>query len=96
MVIKQRCVPDRQRSDPERTCVGCGSRRPKSALIRLVLGEDGQPIVDGRKEATGRGAYLCGKGCLAAAVKRKVFRRAFRGRMKQLDRQNLEAALEGS
>jgi len=39
---------------------------------------------------------LCGKGCLAAAVKRKVFQRAFRGKMKQLDRKNLEAALEGS
>ncbi len=39
---------------------------------------------------------MCGKGCLAAAVKRKVFQRAFRGKMKRLDRKTLEAALEGS
>jgi predicted RNA-binding protein YlxR (DUF448 family) len=96
LVIKQICTPDRQRPNPERTCIGCGRRRPKSVLIRLALGEDGQPVIEGRKGAAGRGAYLCGKGCLAAAVKRKVFQRAFRGKMKQLDWKTLEAALEGS
>lgn len=41
----------------------------------------------------GRGAYLCGAGCLKAAVKRKAFQRAFRGRMKELELERLEAAL---
>jgi predicted RNA-binding protein YlxR (DUF448 family) len=62
----------------------------------LVLGKESQPVVDRGQVAAGRGAYLCGKGCLAAALKRKVFQRAFRGKVKHLDLTSLEAALEGS
>lgn len=96
MLIKTRYAPTGRRASPERTCVGCGSRRPKPLLIRLVLGKECQPVVDRGQVAAGRGAYLCGKGCLAAAVKRKVFQRAFQGKVKRLDLKSLEAALEGS
>jgi predicted RNA-binding protein YlxR (DUF448 family) len=63
----------------ERTCIGCGQKKPKALLRRMVLGEDGGPVYDRAQVAAGRGAYLCGPGCLAAAVKRKAFGRAFRG-----------------
>lgn len=76
--------------------MGCGSRRPKRLLIRLVLGKESQPVVDREQGAAGRGAYLCGKGCLAAALKRKALQKAFRGKVKHLDLKSLEAALEGS
>ena len=72
------------RSGPERSCIGCGAKRPKQALIRLVLSDEGQPQVDAAQTALGRGAYLCGAGCLTAAAKRKAFQRAFRGAMKGL------------
>lgn len=79
---------------PERTCVGCGKKQPKSLLHRLVLDEQHQPVLDRTQTAPGRGAYLCGPGCLAAAVKRKALQRAFKKHV-ALDAVNdLEAALQ--
>jgi predicted RNA-binding protein YlxR (DUF448 family) len=80
---------------PERTCVGCGGKRPKSELYRLALSSEGQLVVDGSKRRAGRGAYLCGKNCWAAALKRKGFSRAFRGKVSPGDNplEGLEAAL---
>jgi uncharacterized protein len=64
-------------TSPERTCVGCGEKLPATALVRLRLDED-RVSVD-RARRGGRGAWLhAGGGCLARAVKRKGFARAFR------------------
>ena len=52
-------------------------------------------MLDTLQTAPGRGAYLCGAGCLKAAAKRKAFQRAFRGKMKSLDMTRLEAVLQG-
>jgi predicted RNA-binding protein YlxR (DUF448 family) len=43
-----------------------------------VLDERHQPLLDRPQTAPGRGAYLCGPGCLAAAIKKKAFYRAFK------------------
>ncbi len=62
---------------PERTCVGCGEKLPATALVRLRLGPAGVEV--DRARAGGRGAWLhAGGACLARAVKRKGFERAFR------------------
>jgi len=71
----------------------------KSLLHRLVLNEQHQPVLDRTQGAPGRGAYLCGPGCLKAAVKRKAFYRAFqkafqRGQSQALDLTTLEADLQ--
>jgi len=58
--------------------VGCGKKQGKTLLHRLVLNEFHQPVLDSAQDAPGRGAYLCGAGCLAAAVKKKAFQRAFK------------------
>ena len=76
---------------PERTCIGCGTKKPKGALVRLVLSE-GHPVIDQTQREKGRGAYLCGAGCLKSALKRKAFGRAFRGKA-TLDPAEVEAAL---
>jgi uncharacterized protein len=78
---------------PERTCIGCGAKRPKQDLQRLCLSSEGTGIWDKTRTGTGRGAYLCGSGCLRAAVQRKALARAFRGRMRAVDVSALEAAL---
>jgi len=62
-------------------------------LRRLVLDQEGQLRHDATQDAPGRGAYLCGAGCLKAAIRRKAFQRAFRGTMKGLDPGVLDAAL---
>ena len=62
---------------PERTCVGCRTRRPQAELVRVVL-RDGA-VVPAGPGSPGRGAYLCrDEKCLAAAQKRRAFTRAFR------------------
>jgi predicted RNA-binding protein YlxR (DUF448 family) len=83
-----------KKAQAERTCLGCGKKQPKRLLHRLVLDASHQPVVDKPQTAPGRGAYLCGVGCLAAATKRKAFQRAFRGVMKALETTSLEADLQ--
>ena len=85
----------RPRHVPERSCVGCGQKKPKDALIRLVVGPDGQVSVDRRGTAPGRGAFLCGPACMKAAVKRRAFQRAFRGKAAPFDPAQLASAIEG-
>ncbi|QQR46356.1 YlxR family protein [Myxococcus xanthus] len=81
-------------SGPVRTCVGCGSRRLQAELTRFVIGPGGAIEVDRKRRLPGRGAYLCGAGCLTAALKRKAFGRAFRGKAGQVDPSQLGQAWE--
>lgn len=67
--------------EPERTCVGCRTRRPQSELLRLRRRADGQ-LVPARRVDAGRSAYLCPtRGCYDRAVSRHGFARSFRGRI---------------
>ncbi len=55
---------------PERRCVGCGERFPKSSLIRVVRAPDGEISLDRTGKKSGRGAYLCHSvQCFKAARK---------------------------
>lgn len=63
---------------PQRTCIGCNSKKDKKDLIRVVKNKDGVISVDltGKKE--GRGVYICKKEeCLNKAIKNKKMSRAF-------------------
>ena len=64
---------------PVRTCIGCGTRKSKYELIRLVLAGAEGVIVDYQQRRPGRGAYLCFKSeCLLEMKKRRGLDRAFR------------------
>ena len=79
---------------PVRTCIGCGVKKSQGELQRVVAApEGGGVVVDRKSRQPGRGAYLCGAGCLSAALKRKAFGRAFRGKAGPVDLQVLERAL---
>jgi uncharacterized protein len=84
------------RSAPERTCIGCGTKSEKGSLVRLVLDASGGVTVDREGTRPGRGAWLCGKGCLRAALKRKALGRAFRGKAASFEPGALEWALVGA
>lgn len=57
---------------PERRCVGCGEKKTKRELIRVVrLANDGGVEIDLTGKKSGRGAYICpSKACLKKARRR--------------------------
>ena len=61
---------------PIRTCIGCRQRRPQAELLRCVIDADAVVRID--RHAPGRGAWLCGSGCIEPARRRKAFDRAWR------------------
>ncbi|HEX8821753.1 MAG TPA: DUF448 domain-containing protein [Archangium sp.] len=83
-----------ENAGPVRSCIGCGAKRVQGELTRLAVGPGGGVVVDRERRIPGRGAYLCGVGCLAAAVKRKAFGRVFRGKAGPVDPSVLSQALE--
>lgn len=70
---------------PERTCIGCGRKRSRADLVRLVA-QAGRVVLDPAKTASGRGAWLCPSvACFDLAGKRRAFRRALRLASRQSD-----------
>lgn len=68
---------------PIRTCISCGTKRPKSDLIRLVLDPDGWVVCDFIGNAPGRGAYVCRREeCWAILRDSNRLKKAFRGKGK--------------
>ena len=49
----------KSRHVPERSCVACGVKMPKSKLLRVVRTDRKSLVVDTTGRAPGRGAYLC-------------------------------------
>jgi len=70
--------------------VACGAIVPKRELVRLALADD-RVAVDRAQTRPGRGAYVCGRDCLADAVRRRLLQRAFR-RPVSIDAQTVESA----
>ncbi|MGN1472903.1 MAG: RNase P modulator RnpM [Eubacteriales bacterium] len=55
---------------PERRCVGCGERKEKRELIRVLRTPEGEIVLDRTGKRSGRGAYLCPNAeCLRKARK---------------------------
>ena len=63
---------------PQRTCIGCNSKKDKKDLIRVVKNKDGQISIDLTGKKDGRGIYLCkSEECLNKAIKNKRISRTF-------------------
>ena len=60
----------RKRHIPERSCVVCGSKKPKRELVRIASSQQGEVHVDPTGRAPGRGAYVCGPECWESALGR--------------------------
>ena len=67
---------------PLRTCIGCRRIEHRSALLRIVVGEDQGRLIllpDPARRLPGRGASLHpDEHCLATALLRRAFARALR------------------
>ena len=69
---------------PMRTCLVCGKKSAKFALLRVALSPVERTVVLDRKQRLeGRGAYVC-QGCLSNLRYTKRVQRAFRNEAKGL------------
>ncbi len=67
------------RRKPLRRCIGCGQRKEKAAMIRIVRTPEGILEVDDRGKKPGRGCYVCpDPDCLAGALSKGKLSRALR------------------
>ena len=63
---------------PQRTCIGCNSKKPKKEFIRIVKDKEGNIQIDRTGKLPGRGAYICDDvSCLDKAIKSKRLEKAF-------------------
>jgi len=63
-------------------------------MVRYVLSPQGEVLVDYRRKLPGRGSYTCiDRDCIATAVKRQQFDRAFKGQGKKPVGETLVEAL---
>lgn len=63
---------------PQRTCIGCNSKKDKKELIRIVKNKSGEINVDLTGKMEGRGIYICkNEECLNKAIKNKRISRTF-------------------
>lgn len=67
----------RPRKIPMRQCTGCGERKEKRELIRIIKTPEEEILVDLTGKKNGRGAYICNStDCLKLARKRKALERS--------------------
>ena len=63
---------------PQRTCMGCNSKKDKKDLIRIVRNKEGIISIDRTGKAQGRGAYICDNiECLNKVIKSKRLEKVF-------------------
>ena len=64
---------------PERTCIGCQSKKPKKEMIRIIRTPEGKIEIDKTGKKSGRGAYLCGNvECLDIALRKNNLNRSLK------------------
>ena len=66
------------KKQPQRTCMGCNTKKDKKELIRIVKDKEGKISVDKNGKQEGRGAYLCDDiQCLEKVIKSKRLEKVF-------------------
>lgn len=91
----KRAKPARVKQVPTRTCIGCGTARPKRELVRIVRAPDGSIGADATGRRPGRGAYLCADpSCLERGLSGGQLARALETAVASEARETLRADLE--
>lgn len=81
---------------PQRTCMGCNTKKDKKELIRVVRNKQGEINIDRTGKMPGRGAYLCDNiECLEKAIKTKRIERTFETKIEQEIYEKLRGVIIG-
>ena len=63
---------------PQRTCMGCNTKKDKNQFIRIVKNKENNISIDKTGRQEGRGAYICDNiECLEKLIKSKRLERIF-------------------
>lgn len=81
---------------PQRTCIGCNSKKDKKELIRIVKNKNGEISIDLTGKKDGRGVYLCkNEECLNKAIKGKKISRKFEMEVEDSIYENVRKFING-
>lgn len=87
----------RARKIPMRQCTGCGERKEKRELIRVIKTPEEEITVDFTGKKNGRGAYICNSiECFKLARKRKSLDRSLKTTIPDEIYEKLEKEMIGS
>lgn len=81
---------------PQRTCIGCNTKKNKKDLIRIVKNKNGEISVDLTGKMEGRGTYICkSEECLNKAIKNKRIARTLEMEIEECIYENLRKSING-
>lgn len=82
------------KTQPQRTCMGCNSKKDKKDLIRVVKNKENQISIDRTGKQEGRGAYLCDDiQCLEKVIKSKRLEKIFNMKISEEIYENLRGVI---
>ena len=82
------------KSIPQRTCIGCNTKKDKKDLIRVVKNKNNEINIDKTGKLEGRGAYICDNiECLEKAIKTKRLERTFEMKISEEIYENLRGVI---
>lgn len=82
------------KNKPQRTCIGCNTKKDKQDLIRIVLNKDGNIFIDKTGKLPGRGTYICNNiDCLEKLIKTKRLERTFEKKISDEIYENLRGVI---
>ncbi len=84
------------KKQPQRTCMGCNSKKDKKDFIRIVKNKEQLISIDKTGKKEGRGAYICNDiQCLEKAIKSKRLEKVFEMKISEEIYENLRGVILG-
>ena len=81
---------------PQRTCMGCNTKKDKKDLIRIVKNNKNEIKIDKTGKIEGRGAYICNSvQCLEKVIKSKRLERSLDIKISEEIYSNLKKIIDG-
>lgn len=84
----------KMKNQPQRTCMGCNTKKNKKDLIRIVKDKENQISIDKTGKQQGRGAYICDDiQCLEKVIKSKRLEKVFDMKISEQIYENLRGVI---